>query len=99
MVGSGPHQAGSHQPEPARSQQQGNFPNPEHDRNEENGRFREESAHTIQTSKATLVWAVTYPRARMMSGHATRDKQLEEKATPCSTKPISLLTPYFATRI
>ena len=68
MVGSGPHQAGSHQPESARFQQQGNFPNPEHDRNEENGRFREESAHTVQTSKAILVWAVTYPRARMMSG-------------------------------
>ena len=52
MVGSGPHRAGSHQPEPARSQQQGNFPNPKRDRNEENGRFREESAHTTQTSKS-----------------------------------------------
>ena len=52
MVGSGPHRAGSHQPEPARSQQQGNFPNPKRDRNEENGRFRKESAHTTQTSKS-----------------------------------------------
>ena len=52
MVGSGSHQAGSHQPEPARSQQQGNFPNPERDRNEENGRLREESVHTTQTSKS-----------------------------------------------
>ena len=52
MVGSGPHRAGSHQPEPARSQQQGNFPNPKRDRNEENGRFRVESAHTTQTSKS-----------------------------------------------
>ena len=39
MVGLGPHRAGSHQLEPARSQQQGNFPNLERDRNEENGRF------------------------------------------------------------
>nr|XP_023919563.1 uncharacterized protein LOC112031114 [Quercus suber] len=38
MVGSDPHQAGSHQPKPVESQQQGNFPNPERDRNEENGR-------------------------------------------------------------
>ena len=52
MVGSGPHQVGSHQPEPARSQQQGNFPNPERDRNEENGRFRKGSTHTTQTSKS-----------------------------------------------
>ena len=52
MVGSGPHQAGSHQPELARSQQWGNFPNPEHDRNEENGRFREGSVNTTQTSKS-----------------------------------------------
>ena len=52
MVGSGPHRAGSHQPEPARSQQQGNFPNPKRDRNEENGRFRKESVHTTQTSKS-----------------------------------------------
>ena len=52
MVGSNPHQAGSHQPEPARSLQQGNFPNPERDRNEENGRFREESVNTTQTSKS-----------------------------------------------
>ena len=52
MVGSDPHQAGSHQLEPARSQQQGNFPNPERDRNEENGRFREGSVHTTQTSKS-----------------------------------------------
>ena len=51
MVGSGPHRAGSHQPEPARSQQQGNFPNPKRDRNEENGRFREGSVNTTQTSR------------------------------------------------
>ena len=52
MVGLGPHQAGSHQPEPARSQQQGNFPNPEHDQNEKNGRFREGSVNTTKTSRS-----------------------------------------------
>ena len=52
MVGSGLHRAGSHQPEPARSQQQGNFPNPECDQNEENGRFREGSVNTTQTSRS-----------------------------------------------
>ena len=52
MVGSDPHRAGSHQPEPTRSQQQGNFPNPEHGRNEENGRFWEGSVNTTQTSKS-----------------------------------------------
>ena len=52
MAGSGPHRAGSHQPEPARSQQQGNFPNPERDRNEENGRFQEGSVNTTQTSRS-----------------------------------------------
>ena len=52
MVGSGPHRAGSHQPEPARSQQQGNFPNPKRDRNEENGRFRKESVNTTQTGRS-----------------------------------------------
>ena len=50
MVGLGPHRASSHQPEPARSQQQGNFPNPERDRNEENGMFREGNVNTTQTS-------------------------------------------------
>ena len=52
MVGSGPHRAGSHQLKSARSQQQGNFPNPECDRNEENGRFREGSVNTTQTSRS-----------------------------------------------
>ena len=52
MVGSDPHRAGSHQPEPTRSQQQGNFPNPEHVQNEENGRFREGSINTTQTNKS-----------------------------------------------
>ena len=52
MVGLGPHQASSHQPEPTKFQQQGNFHNPEHDRNEENGRFREGSVNTTQTSKS-----------------------------------------------
>ena len=52
MVGSGSHRAGSHQPKSARSQQQGNFPNPERDRNEENGKFREGSVNTIQTSRS-----------------------------------------------
>ena len=52
MVGSGLHRAGSHQPKPARSQQQGNFPNLKRDWNEENGRFREGSAHTTQTSRS-----------------------------------------------
>ena len=52
MVGSGPHQAGSHQFELAKSQQQSNFPNPERDRNEENDRFLEGSVNTTQTSKS-----------------------------------------------
>ena len=41
-----------HQLEPTRSQQQGNFPNLEHGRNEEKGRFREESVDTTQTSRS-----------------------------------------------
>ena len=52
MVGLGLYRVGSHQPKLARSQQQGNFPNPEHDRNEENGRFREGSVNTTQTSRS-----------------------------------------------
>ena len=52
MVGSGPHQAASHQPELAKSQQRGNFPNPKCDRNEENGRFQEGSVNTTQTNKS-----------------------------------------------
>ena len=52
MVGSGPYQAGSHQPEPAKSQQQGNFPNFERDWNEKNERFREGSVNTTQTNKS-----------------------------------------------
>ena len=52
MVGSGHNRASSHKPKPARSQQQGNFPNPKCDRNEENGRFREGSVNTTQTSKS-----------------------------------------------
>ena len=52
MAGSGPYQASPHQLEPAKSQQQGNFPNPERDRNEENGRFREGSVNTTQTSRS-----------------------------------------------
>ena len=52
MVGLGPNRAGSHQPKLARSQQQGNFPNPERDRNEENGRFQEGSVNTTQTSRS-----------------------------------------------
>ena len=52
MVGSDPHRAGSHQLEPTRSQQQGNFPNPVHGQNEENGRFREGSVNTTQTSRS-----------------------------------------------
>ena len=52
MIGLGPHRADSHQPEPARSQQQGNFPNPEHGWNEENERFWEGSVNTTQTSRS-----------------------------------------------
>ena len=52
MVGSETHQAGSHQLELAKSQQQGNFPNPKRDRNEENRRFREGSVNTTQTSRS-----------------------------------------------
>ena len=47
MAGSGPHQL-----EPTRFQQQGNFPNPKHGRNEENIRFREGSVDTTQTSRS-----------------------------------------------
>ena len=52
MAGSNPHGAGDHQPETTKSQQQGNFPNPEHGRNEENGRFWEGSVDTTQTSRS-----------------------------------------------
>ena len=52
MAGSDPHRASSHQHEPTKSQQQGNFSNPKHGRNEENGRFREGSINTTQTSKS-----------------------------------------------
>ena len=52
MIGSGPHRVGFHQPELTRSQQQGNFPNPERSRNEDNGRFREGCVNTTQTSRS-----------------------------------------------
>ena len=52
MAGLNPHGAGPYQPETTRSQLQGNFPNPEHSRNEENGRFREGSVDTTQTSRS-----------------------------------------------
>ena len=52
MVGSGPHRASFHQLEPARSQQQGKFANPERDQNEQSGRFREGSVNTTQTSRS-----------------------------------------------
>ena len=52
MVGLDPHRVGSPEPELARSQQQGNFPNPEHGRNEKNGKFREGSVNTTQTSRS-----------------------------------------------
>ena len=52
MTGSGPHGVGPHQPKLTRSQQQGNFPNPEHGQNKENGRFREGSVDTTQTSRS-----------------------------------------------
>ena len=52
MAGSDPHRASSHQHEPTKSQQQGNFPNPKHGRNEENGRFWEGSVNTTQTSRS-----------------------------------------------
>ena len=52
MVGSAPHRAGSHQPKPATFQQQGNFPNPERDRNDEIGRFWEGSVNTTQTRRS-----------------------------------------------
>ena len=52
MAGSYPHGAGPHQPEPTRSQQQGNFPNPEHGWNEEKGRFLEGSVNTTQISRS-----------------------------------------------
>ena len=57
MVGSGPHQenpcqASPQRTEPVGSQQQGNFPSPEHEQNQENERNREGSVHTTQTSKS-----------------------------------------------
>ena len=52
MAGSDPHRASPYQLKPTRSQQQGNFPNPEHGQNEENGRFREGSVNTMQTSRS-----------------------------------------------
>ena len=52
MAGSSPHGAGPYQPEPIRSQRQGNFPNPEHGRNEENERFWKGSVDTMQTSRS-----------------------------------------------
>ena len=52
MAGSDPHKAGPHQPEPTRSQQLGNFLNPEYGQNEENGGFREGSVNTTQTSRS-----------------------------------------------
>ena len=47
-----PTEQAPHQPEPTRSQQQGNFPNPERGRNKENGRFREGNLDTTQTSRS-----------------------------------------------
>ena len=57
MVGSGPHQENPRQgdpqwTEPVGSQQQGNFPGPEHEQNQENERNREGSVTTTQTSKS-----------------------------------------------
>ena len=52
MVRLGPYRAGSHQPKPAKSQQQGNFLNHEHGQNEENRRFREGNVNTTQTSRS-----------------------------------------------
>ena len=52
MAGLNPHGAGPYQPETTRSQLQGNFPNPEHGRNEENERFQEGSVDTTQTSRS-----------------------------------------------
>ena len=67
MVGSGPHRASSHKPEQARSQQQGNFLNPECDRNEENGRFLKGSVNTTKLAEAIPMWAVTYLRDMIMN--------------------------------
>ena len=89
MVGSGLHRAGSHQPEPARSQQQGNFPNPECDQNEENGRFREGSVNTTQTSRSHSRVGSHVSQRQNDEQAMQRDKRLEEKDAPCTTKAIS----------
>ena len=57
MEGSGIHQenpcqAGPQQTEPIASQQQGNFPSPELEQNQENERNVEGSVHATQTSKS-----------------------------------------------
>jgi len=57
MVESGPHQENPHQAGPQRtepigSQQQGNFPAPKHEQNQENERNQEGSLNTTQTSKS-----------------------------------------------
>ena len=57
MAGSGPHQENPRQGDPQRtklvgSQQQGNFPDPEREQNQENERNREGSVNTTQTSKS-----------------------------------------------
>ena len=72
MVGSGPHQAGSHLPELARFQQQGNFPNPERDRNEENERFEREVCTPLKLAKATLVWVVMCSRDKITTEPCAR---------------------------
>ena len=50
MVGSGPHQGGSHQAESAGSQQQDDFLNLEWERDRE--KYREGSVHTTHTSRS-----------------------------------------------
>ena len=57
MVGSGPHEENPRQGNPqltklVRSQQQGNFPGPEHEQNQENERNQERSVITTQASKS-----------------------------------------------
>ena len=61
MVGSGPHRAGSHQLEPARSQQQVTFPTLSVIEMKRMEGFEREVRTPLKLAKATLVWAVTYP--------------------------------------
>ena len=60
MVGSGPHQSSSHQPELARSQQQATFLTPSMIEMKKMEGFEREVYTPLKPAKAILVWAITY---------------------------------------